>query len=164
MPGLAPGLVASKMMMRVTALLCALGCSALLSAQQQTIDPTANRGNDHASFGNKKNPKKDKNPTSRTVTGQVTDETGHALEGAMVTLTDKASNTRTSFFTKRDGRYQFEDLGFNKDYEVQARYKDFSSDARKLSQFDAAPRPVRLLQINTGAKPAPAASAENKQP
>jgi hypothetical protein len=152
------------MMMRATILLCALGCSALLSGQQ-TIDPAPNhRDNDRATFGNKKNPKKEKTPTSRTVTGQVTDETGQVLEGAMVTLTDKVTNARTSFFTKKDGHYQFEELSFTKDYEVQARYKNFSSDARKLSQFDVAPRPVRILQINTGAKPAPGAAAENKQP
>ena len=137
----------------------AFGCSA-----QQTADPALNsHPNDRATFGNNKPPKKDKAPTSRIVTGQVTDETGRPLEGAMVTLTDKASNERTTFFTKKDGRYQFEELSFNKDYEVQARYKEASSDSRKLSQYDTTPRPVRVLQINTGTKP-PESAAENKKP
>ncbi|HLH01889.1 MAG TPA: carboxypeptidase-like regulatory domain-containing protein [Bryobacteraceae bacterium] len=138
----------------------ALGCFA-----QQSTNPALNsHPNDQATFGNKKPPKKDKAPTSRTVTGQVTDEAGKPLEGAMVTLTDKATNERTTFFTKKDGRYQFEDLSFNKDYEVQARFKDAASDARKLSQYDTTPRPVRILQINTGAKPAAETAADSKKP
>lgn len=152
------------MMKRTLAVVPAFVLSALLSPGQQAVDPTANTHvKDDATFGNKKPAKREKAPTSRTLTGQVTDETGQALEGAMVTLTDKKTNERTSFFTKKDGRYQFEGLDFNKDYELQARYKNFSSGSRKVSQFDAAPRPVRILEVNTGAKPA-TASAENKKP
>ncbi len=145
-------------------LLIAMGASAMLCAGQQTVDPALNTHvKDNASFGNQKSPKKDKAATSRTVTGQVTDETGQVLQGALVTLTDKKTNERTTYFTKKDGRYQFEDLSFTKDYSVQARYKDKESDARKLSQFDTAPRPVRILEINTGTGTAPA-SAGSTQP
>ncbi len=122
---------------------------ALALPAQQPSDASTTKPRSAATLGNEKQPKKDKNPTSRTVTGQVTDETGQVLEGAMVTLTDKKTNERTSFFTKKDGRYRFEELSFNNDYEVQARYKNFASEPRKLSQFDAAPRPVRILEIKT---------------
>jgi hypothetical protein len=153
-----------SLMRRILPVLSVLGALGFACSAQQTIDPALNsRPSDHATFGNKKPPKKDKAPTSRTVSGQVTDETGRPLEGAMVTLTDKASNERTTFFTKKDGRYQFEDLGFNKDYEVQARYKQAASDSRKLSQYDSTPRPVRILQVDTGTKP-PESAAENKKP
>ncbi len=135
----------------------------VFSLAQQSIDPAANsRIKDHASFGNQKAPKKEKAPTTRTVSGQVTNETGQVLEGALVTLTDKKTNEKTSFFTKKDGRYKFDDLSFNNDYEVQARYKDKSSEPRKLSQFDTTPRPVRILEIRTGAATTTAASADNK--
>jgi hypothetical protein len=124
---------------------------AFLSSAQQTIDPALNtHPKDNATFGNQKSPKKEKAPTSRTVTGQVIDENGQALQGALVTLTDKKTNTKTDFFTKKDGHYQFADLSFTNDYEVQAKYKDKSSEVRKLSQYDTAPRPVRLLEIKTG--------------
>jgi len=134
---------------------------------QQTIDPALNaHPKDNATFGNEKAPKKQKNPTSRTVSGQVTDETGQVLQGAMVTLTDKTTNEKTNFFTKKDGRYQFADLSFTRDYEVQAHYKDKVSPNRRLSQFDTTPRPVRILEIETGGAPAtstsPAAASNSK--
>ena len=133
---------------------------AFLCAAQQTIDPALNtHPKDNATFGNQKPPKKEKAPTSRTVTGQVVDESGQALEGAMVTLTDKKTREKTNFFTKKDGRYQFADLSFTIDYELQARYKDKASEVRKLSQYDTAPRPVRFLEIKTGPGTASASAA-----
>ena len=140
------------------AVFIALAPLALLSPAQQPSDSTNMHTADAATFGNKKPPKKDKAPVSRTVTGQVTDASGQVLEGAMVTLTDKKTNERTSFFTKKDGRYKFEDLAFTNDYEVQARYKTFASELKKLSQYDTTPRPVRILEIDTSS-PTPAESA-----
>ncbi|MDQ2711628.1 MAG: carboxypeptidase-like regulatory domain-containing protein [Acidobacteriota bacterium] len=141
---------------------------AVSSLAQQTIDQSAPHVADNASFGNQKSPKKEKPATTRTVTGQVTDETGQVLDGALVTLTDSKTNEKTTFFTKKDGRYKFEDLNFTNDYQVQARYKTWSSEPRKLSQYDHAPRPVRILAVNTettGAtsSAANAASAAPKQ-
>ena len=145
--------------------LVAIAAGATLCGAQQTIDPALNTHvNDNASFGNQKSPKKEKAPTSRTVSGQVTDERGQVLQGALVTLTDNKTKEQTTFFTKKDGRYQFENLSFTKDYSVQARYKDKESDPRKLSQFDTAPRPVRILEINTGSATASAAAASSAQP
>jgi hypothetical protein len=91
--------------------------------------------------------KKQKTPTSRTVTGQVVDDSGAPLERALVTLTNKKTNEKTEFFTKKDGRYVFEDLSFTIDYEVQAKYKSQSSEPRKLSQYDRAARVVRILEV-----------------
>src|ERR1700760_3124077 len=70
------------------------------------------------------NQKKSKEPTTRNVSGKVTDENGQPLEGALVTLTDTKSNARTTFFTKKDGHYNFGDLSFNVDYQLQAKYKN----------------------------------------
>ncbi len=138
---------------------------AFLCAAQQTIDPALNtHPKDDATFGNQKSPKKEKAPTSRTVTGQVVDDSGQVLEGAMVTLTNKKTNEKTEFFTKKDGRYQFADLSFTNDYEVQARYKDKASEVRRLSQYDTTPRPVRFLEIKSGASTAPASAAKNAGP
>jgi Carboxypeptidase regulatory-like domain len=130
-------------------------------AAQQTVDPAANTHvKDNATFGNQKSPKKEKAPTSRTLTGQVTDSSGQVLDGALVTLTNKKTNEKTNFFTKKDGRYRFEDLSFNNDYELQARYKDKASPLRKLSQFDTTANPVRLLEIDLGSNPTSASAAE----
>ncbi len=93
--------------------------------------------------------KKEKAPTSRTVTGQVVDDSGTPLEGALVTLTNTKTHEKETFFTKKGGRYSFEDLSFTIDYEVQAKYKSLSSQARKLSQYDRTPRAVRILEIGS---------------
>ncbi|HEY7306062.1 MAG TPA: carboxypeptidase-like regulatory domain-containing protein [Bryobacteraceae bacterium] len=93
--------------------------------------------------------KKQKPATSRTVTGHVVDESGAAVEGAVVTLTNTKTHEKETFFTKKDGRYSFEDLSFTIDYEVQAKYKSLLSEARKLSQYDRTPRPVRILEVGS---------------
>ena len=104
--------------------------------------------------------KKDKAPTSRIVSGQVVDGTGTPLEGALVILTNDSTKDKREFFTKKGGRYSFEELSFNIDYEVQARYKNSNSEARKLSQYDKSPKMVRILQINSDAPTAPAEQAK----
>ncbi len=135
----------------------AIAALPLFGLAQQPSSPGARPPNDAATFGNQRSPKKEKAATTRTVSGQVTDQSGQVLVGALVTLTDKKTNEKTNFFTKKDGHYQFADLSFNQDYEVQARYKDKQSGLRKISQFDGSPKPVRILEIPV--KPAaPAAS------
>ena len=95
------------------------------------------------------NTKKGKAPTTRTVSGKVTDENGQPLDGALVTLTDTKTNNKLTFITKKEGRYDFEDLSFNIDYVLQARYKDQTGEPRRLSQYDHAPNVVRILQIGS---------------
>src|SRR5207248_5343934 len=76
-------------------------------------------------LGNRRPPnKKDKAPTSRAVKGKVVDASGQPLQGALVTLTETKSNEKRTFITKQDGAYNFSDLSFTEDYQLQARYKD----------------------------------------
>ncbi len=112
------------------------------------------------------NPKKEKNPTSRTVTGQVVDDTGQPLEGALVTLVDNKTKEKHEYFTKKDGRYKFEDLSFSVDYQLQAKWKNLISDERKLSQYDHTARIIRQLQVTTpeGAPPPAATEAKTDKP
>lgn len=109
-------------------------------------------------------PKKEKPATTRTVTGQVVDASGQPLEGALVTLTNTATHERREFFTKKNGRYSFEDLSFTIDYQLRARYKDSNGDLKKLSQFDKSPKIVRILQIDTAAPAQPTAEAKKTTP
>jgi len=111
------------------------------------------------------NPKKEKNPTTRTVTGQVVDDSGQPLEGALVTLIDEKTKERHEYFTKKDGRYRFEDLSFSVDYQLRAKWKALVSDERKLSQYDHTARIVRLLEVTTpeGAPP-PSSEAKTDKP
>jgi hypothetical protein len=92
--------------------------------------------------------KKDKAPTSRSLKGTVTDDSGKPIEGALVTLTNGSTNEKWTFITKTDGRYNFDDLSFTIDYSVAARHGDFVSDTKKLSQYDRTPNIVRILEIH----------------
>ncbi len=109
------------------------------------------------------NPKKEKNPTTRTVTGTVVDDAGQPLEGAMVTLIDGKTKEKFEYFTKKDGRYKFEDLSFLVDYQLRAKWKNLASDERRLSQYDHTARIVRQLEVTTpeGAPP-PSTSSDAK--
>ena len=91
--------------------------------------------------------KKDKTPTSRFLKGTVVDESGKPLEGALVTLTNTKSNEKTTFITKKDGRYNFADLSFTIDYGLQAKYKNQESASRKLSQYDRTAEITRVLEV-----------------
>jgi hypothetical protein len=116
---------------------------ALLSAYQ-VPDSSAHSS---PTFGNYKPPKKDKAPTSRSLRGTVTDDAGQPMAGALVTLTDDSTKNKLTFITKKDGKYNFADLSFNKDYEVVARYQNQASSPRKLSQYDHTANMVRILQV-----------------
>jgi hypothetical protein len=109
--------------------------------------------------------KKDKPATSRTVSGQVVDDSGQPLEGALVTLIDGKTKSKQEFFTKKDGRYKFEELSFSVDYQLRAKWKNLASEERKLSQYDHAARIVRMLEVTTpeGAPP-PASEAKTAPP
>src|SRR3954462_7122811 len=76
--------------------------------------------------------KKDKAPTARDVSGKVVDISGQPLEGALVTLTNLKTNAKTTFITKKDGRYSFDDLSFTADYQLQARLKSVTAEPRKI--------------------------------
>ena len=118
------------------------------AAGAQTTDP--NPGHQPDVFLDNHRPlikKKEKAPTSRNVSGKVVDDSGQPLEGALVTLTNTKSHEKTSFFTKNDGRYNFDDLSFNIDYELQAHYKNMTSEPRKLSQYDHKANVVRILEV-----------------
>jgi len=121
------------------------------TASAQTTDP--NPGHTPSVFlGNHRPPnKKDKKPTSRSVTGKVVDGSGQPLEGALVTVTDTKADEKRTFITKKDGRYNFDELSFTVDYQLQARYKDAVSEPRKLSQYDHTVDMVRILDVPTTA-------------
>ena len=114
----------------------------------QTTDP--NPGHKPDVFLDNHRPliqKKEKAPTSRVIIGKVVDDTGGPLEGALVTLTDVKSSERKQAITKADGHYSFEDLPFNADYELRAKWKTQTSEVRKVSQYDHSARAVRTLTI-----------------
>ena len=124
----------------------ALG-SVSVHAQASNPDPNANHSDVYLDNHRPLIQHKDKAPTTRTVTGKVVDDSGTPVEGALVTLTnDKTAEKRTSI-TKAGGRFDFDDVSFTVDYELDARYKDQITDKRKLSQYDHSAKVVRILTL-----------------
>jgi hypothetical protein len=74
---------------------------------------------------------------SRFVEGTVSDEKGHALEGAVVQLKNTVTLRIRSFITDRHGRYHFSGLSRDIDYELVAKHSGVRSSTRTLSQFDS---------------------------
>ena len=74
------------------------------------------------------------------------------LEVAGLTVSTK-TNSKVTFVTKPDGRYNFGDLSFTIDYELQAKLKDATTETRKISQYDRNPSVVRILELDDSAKP-----------
>jgi hypothetical protein len=126
-----------------------LAGAAVSSAQNQN-PPDDNPAHGPSAEIDNKRPmiqKKGKAPTSRTVTGIVSDDSGKPLAGALVTLTNANTKEHQEFFTKNDGRYRFEDLSFTIDYKVQASYKGRQSPTKAMSQYDRTPEIVRMLEV-----------------
>jgi Carboxypeptidase regulatory-like domain len=121
---------------------CLLATAALIAVALPCMHAQSRDPNGNVFLGGPKY-KKDKKPTSRLLKGTVTDEDGKPLKGALVTLTNVAKGEKLTFITKEDGRYHFDDLAFNVDYEVAARFGDRRSAARKVSQYDNKPEAVR---------------------
>ena len=134
------------------------------SANAQQSDPNSQQPNVFLDNHRPLIQKKDKAPTSRTVMGKVIDDSGQPLEGALVTLTNTKTNERTQVITKKDGRYNFEDVSFTIDYQVQAQYKNLKSQSSKLSQYDRAATVVRILHIEPQASSSKAEAKKETPP
>lgn len=73
----------------------------------------------------------------RSVEGSVTFRDGEPVRGAVVQLRDTHTLSIRSYITKRDGRYHFESLNPDIDYELRVSYHNKFGKAKTLSQFNA---------------------------
>ena len=80
--------------------------------------------------------KKQKGPTTKTVTGMVIDKAENGIGGAEVTLKDLQTGKVVAIYAEANGQYQFTDLDPHHDYEIQAKFKGAASETRQLSSFD----------------------------
>ena len=89
-------------------------------------------------------------PTSKMLTGTVTDKSEQPIVGAVVYLKNSKSLVVKSFFTQQDGTYRFPQLALNTDYEIWAEKDGKKSDTKGISQFDDRFTPTVNLSINLG--------------
>lgn len=83
---------------------------------------------------------KQKTPQVKTISGIVTDEAGNAIQGAMLEMKDLQTGKVLDIYSQDGGQYQFSDLRFDHDYDIQATFKDVSSEVRQVSSFDTRAR------------------------
>lgn len=79
---------------------------------------------------------KDKEPTTRLLTGKVMDHQDHPLQDAVVYLSNTRTHAVKTYIAGPDGVYRFPGLSLNLDYEVYAQYHGHKSDTKTVSQFD----------------------------
>jgi len=87
-------------------------------------------------------------PTSKTLSGTVTDKADQPIVGAVVYLKNAKTLVVKSFFTQENGSYRFPQLAMNTDYEVWAEKDGKKSDSKSVSQFDDRFSPTINLRIN----------------
>jgi hypothetical protein len=93
-------------------------------------------------------PKKTK-PTSKMLTGTVTDKSDKPIPGAIVYLKNMKTLSVKSFFSQQDGSYRFPQLALNTDYEIYAETEGKKSATKSVSQFDDRFNPTINLTIDT---------------
>lgn len=102
-----------------------------------------------AQWTNKKK-EKPRDPTIRSLQGLVTLPDESPAEGAVVKLKNLKTLQVRSYITQKDGKYHFQNLSTNIDYEVTADYKDFASSTRTLSVFDSRFEAIINLKLEPG--------------
>jgi hypothetical protein len=80
--------------------------------------------------------KKQKGPTTKTVSGLVMDKTENGISGAEVTLKDLQTGKIVAIYAEANGQYQFSDLDPHHDYEVQASFKGVASETKRINSID----------------------------
>lgn len=102
------------------------------------------------SLGNWTPGKKEKprDPTIRNLQGQVLLPDDKPAEGAVVKLKNLKTLQIRSYITQRDGKYVFQNLSRNVDYEIKSDFKDMSSPTRSLTVFDSRYDPVINLKLD----------------
>jgi hypothetical protein len=91
--------------------------------------------------------KKNKAPTTKTVTGQVQDAAEKTIGGAEVTLKDVQTGKTLAIYADENGQYQFTDLDPHHDFEIQAKFKGVASETRQVTSFDTRWKVVINLTI-----------------
>ena len=87
-------------------------------------------------------------PTSKILTGIVTDKGEKPIPGAVVYLKNMKTLAVKSFFAQQDGAYRFPQLALNTDYEVYAEKDGKKSATKSVSQFDDRYNPTINLTID----------------
>ena len=120
----------------VAVLACLFG-AALASAWQYTPGQPPSSGPNWGIGRGTSEPKREKPPEFRTLTGVVLDKTDSPLKDAMVYLKNRKTKSVRTFIADADGAYRFPNLSRTADYEVYAELKGQKSPTKTLSSLDS---------------------------
>jgi hypothetical protein len=85
----------------------------------------------------------------RTVRGQVLDEKGDAVVGAIVNLKNKQTDETLTVTAGSEGRYQFNNVDMKTDFKLYAEFEGRKSQERTISQFDTRTTAVYNLRLES---------------
>jgi hypothetical protein len=102
-----------------------------------------------AQWTNKKK-EKPRDLTVRTLQGVVSLPDESPAEGAVVKLKNLKTLQVRSYITQKDGKYHFQNLSTNIDYEVTSDFREMSSATRTLSVFDSRLEAIINLRLEPG--------------
>jgi hypothetical protein len=88
----------------------------------------------------------------RSISGEVRLPSGAPAAGAVVKLKDLKTLAVRSFIASGDGRFQFQNLSSNVDYQVHADLEPLSSRTRTVTVFDSRPNVVVNLKLEPARK------------
>lgn len=86
-------------------------------------------------------------PSTRYVSGIVTDQYGEPVRGAVVQIENSVFLGVRSYITQRDGKYHFSRLSFDVDYRLRAFYRGAEGPPKTLSEFDSSDAKVINLEV-----------------
>jgi hypothetical protein len=82
-------------------------------------------------------PKREKPPEFRTLTGVVLDKTDSPVKDAVVYLKNRKTKALTTYIADAGGAFRFPNLSRTQDYELYAELKGQKSPVKTLSSFDS---------------------------
>jgi hypothetical protein len=82
-------------------------------------------------------PKREKPPEFRTLTGAVLDKADAPVKDAVVYLRNRRTKGLTTYIADADGAFRFPNLSRTADYEIYAELKGQKSPVKTLSSFDS---------------------------
>jgi hypothetical protein len=91
---------------------------------------------------------------TRVIKGQVLDENGKPVAGAVVRLKDKTTKKEVSVTTNQNGRYRFNGVKLRSDYRIHAQKAERRSRSRGISQMDTRTEIFMHLRLQLPKEPA----------
>jgi Carboxypeptidase regulatory-like domain len=92
-------------------------------------------------------PKNEKESNTRTVQGTVKDSADNPLAEAIVQLKDMKTSKIVDFVTRDEGKFVFNDLPMDINYELVAKHGDLTSAVKKVSIYDTRKTVVLNFQL-----------------